>query len=287
MAAIHNLKRRLKSVKNTKQITSAMKLVAAAKLKKSQDRVYSARPYAKKLLEVIRSVSSRVEEIYHPLLTVREEKKVKVVVVTADKGLCGSFNSSVIKRAFILIEELEAKGCTVTVDFLGRKGIDAMAKHVKSVDKRLAGIFNKFQPHMADEVAEDLIKEFIDEKFDAVYFVYNEFKSVIQQNLLVEKLLPIAEGDLQSVEDVTPHKFEPSAEVIFDKLLPAFVRTQVYRMMVESIAAEFAARMTAMEAATKNASEMIDKLTLTMNKIRQAAITTEIIEVVSGGQVND
>jgi len=287
MATIHTLKRRLKSVKNTKQITSAMKLVATAKLKKSQDRVYNARPYAKKLLEVIHSVSSRIEEIYHPLLESKKEQKVKVVVVTSDKGMCGAFNSSVIKRAFHLIDELEEKGCSVTVDFLGRKGIDGMARHVKLTDKKLAGVFNKFQSSVADEVADDLIKEFIDGTFDAVYFVYNEFKSVIQQNLLVEKLLPIAKGDLQSVNAETPHKFEPSAVEIFKTLLPAFVKTQVYRMMIESIAAEFAARMTAMEAATKNASEMIDKLTLTMNKIRQAAITTEIIEVVSGGQIND
>lgn len=287
MAAIHHLKRRLKSVKNTKQITSAMKLVATAKLKKSQERVYNARPYARKLLEVIHSVSSRIEEVYHPLLMSKEEKVVKVVVVTADKGLCGAFNSSVIKRSFRLVEELEKKGFEVILDFLGRKGIDGMAKHVKLTDKKHAGIFNKFQPHVADEVADDLIKEFVEGKIDSVYFVYNEFKSVIQQNLLVEKLLPIAEGDLKSIENLTPHKFEPSAEEIFDKLLPTFVKTQVYRIMIESIAAEFAARMTAMEAATKNASEMIDKLTLTMNKIRQAAITTEIIEVVSGGQVND
>ncbi len=288
MAAIHILRRRIKSVKNTRQITRAMKLVAAAKMKKAQERVYNARPYARKLQEVIKSIASRIDIKNHPLLEAREEKKIKLVVVTADRGLCGAFNANIIKKTSAFLEQNKDK--EVYLDFIGRKGSEYFKKKWDKKDRTVLGLFNKFDSTVAEKIAEDLLEDFIGKRYDAIYFVYNEFKSVLQQNLVVEKLLPIMHEDFAVSEEDEPmveHIFEPSIEEVLDELLPLHVKTQVFRVLIESNAAEFAARMTAMDAATKNATEMIDKLTLTMNKIRQAAITKEIIEVVSGAEVNN
>jgi len=285
MAAIHNLRRRIKSVRNTRQITRAMKLVAAAKMKRAQERVYHARPYANKLQDVIRSVSSRLEALDHALLQTRPEQKIRLVVVSADRGLCGSFNAVVFRRVIELMDQWQDKD--IVVDFIGRKGFEHFNKKVKSIGKNYKDVFGKFGPTVGAGIAADLINEFVSEECDSVYVVYNEFKSVLQQNLIVERLLPLVEEDFTGNENLIPHLFEPSAEDVLEDLLPRYVETQIFRVLIESNAAEFAARMTAMEAATKNATEMIDKLTLQMNKIRQAAITTEIIEVVSGGQISN
>ena len=285
MAAIHNLRRRIKSVRNTRQITRAMKLVAAAKMKRAQERVYRARPYANKLQDVIRSVGSRLEIGVHPLLQTRPERNIRLVVVSADRGLCGSFNAVVFRRVFELLEQWQDKN--VVVDFIGRKGFEHFQNKVETVGRNYKDVFRKFDPTAGAKIAEELMNDFISEDCDAVYVVYNEFKSVLQQNLIVERLLPLVEEDFSGKETLIPHLFEPSAEEVLQDLLPRYVETQMFRVLIESNAAEFAARMTAMEAATKNANEMIDKLTLKMNKIRQAAITTEIIEVVSGGQISN
>lgn len=285
MAAIHNLRRRIKSVRNTRQITRAMKLVATAKMKRAQERVYRARPYANKLQDVIRSVSSRLEIGIHPLLQTRQEKNIRLVVVSADRGLCGSFNAVVFRRVFELLEQWQGKN--VVVDFIGRKGFEHFQNKVETVGRNYKDVFRKFDPTAGAKIAENLMNDFISEDCDAVYVVYNEFKSVLQQNLIVERVLPLVKEDFSGKETLIPHLFEPSAEEVLQDLLPRFVETQTFRVLIESNAAEFAARMTAMEAATKNATEMIDKLTLKMNKIRQAAITTEIIEVVSGGQISN
>ncbi len=285
MAAIHNLRRRIKSVRNTRQITRAMKLVAAAKMKRAQERVYHARPYANKLQDVIRSVNSRLEALDHALLQTRPEQKIRLVVVSADRGLCGSFNAVVFRRVIELMDQWQDKD--IVVDFIGRKGFEHFHKKVKSIGKNYKDVFGKFDPTVGAGIAEDLMNEFISGECDSVYVVYNEFKSVLQQNLIVERLLPLVEEDFAGNENLIPHLFEPSAEEVMEDLLPRYVETQIFRVLIESNAAEFAARMTAMEAATKNATEMIDKLTLQMNKIRQAAITTEIIEVVSGGQISN
>jgi len=285
MAAIHNLRRRIKSVRNTRQITRAMKLVAAAKMKRAQERVYRARPYANKLQDVIRSVGSRLEIGVHPLLQTRPERNIRLVVVSADRGLCGSFNAVVFRRVFELLEQWQDKN--VVVDFIGRKGFEHFQNKVETVGRNYKDVFRKFDPTAGAKIAEDLMNDFISEDCDAVYVVYHEVKSVLQQNLIVERLLPLVEEDFSGKETLIPHLFEPSAEEVLQDLLPRYVETQMFRVLIESNAAEFAARMTAMEAATKNANEMIDKLTLKMNKIRQAAITTEIIEVVSGGQISN
>lgn len=285
MAAIHNLRRRIKSVRNTRQITRAMKLVAAAKMKRAQERVYHARPYANKLQDVIRSVNSRLESLDHALLQARPEQKIRLVVVSADRGLCGSFNAVVFRRVIELLDQWQDKD--VVVDFIGRKGFEHFHKKVDSIGRNYKDVFSKFDPTAAAGIAADLMNEFVSGECDSVYVVYNEFKSVLQQNLIVERLLPLVEEDFSGNENLVPHLFEPSAEDVLEDLLPRYVETQIFRVLIESNAAEFAARMTAMEAATKNATEMIDKLTLQMNKIRQAAITTEIIEVVSGGQISN
>jgi len=285
MAAIHNLRRRIKSVRNTRQITRAMKLVAAAKMKRAQERVYHARPYANKLQDVIRSVNSRLEALDHPLLQTRPEQKIRLVVVSADRGLCGAFNAVVFRRVIELMNQWQDKD--IVVDFIGRKGFEHFHKKVESIGRNYKDVFGKFDPTVGAGIAEDLMNEFISGECDSVYVVYNEFKSVLQQNLIVERLLPLVEEDFTGNENLIPHLFEPSAEEVMEDLLPRYVETQIFRVLIESNAAEFAARMTAMEAATKNATEMIDKLTLQMNKIRQAAITTEIIEVVSGGQISN
>ncbi|NOY22638.1 MAG: ATP synthase F1 subunit gamma [Acidobacteria bacterium] len=285
MAAIHNLRRRIKSVRNTRQITRAMKLVSAAKMKRAQERVYRARPYANKLQDVIRSVSSRLEIGAHPLLQTRPEKNIRLVVVSADRGLCGSFNAVVFRRVFELLEQWSDKN--IVVDFIGRKGFEHFQKKVQSVGRNYKDVFKKFDPIVGAKIAADLMSDFVTKDCDSIYVIYNEFKSVLQQNLIVERLLPLVEEDFSGNEALIPHLFEPSAEEVLHDLLPRYVETQIFRVLIESNAAEFAARMTAMEAATKNANEMIDKLTLKMNKIRQAAITTEIIEVVSGGQISN
>jgi len=262
-----------------------MKLVSAAKMKRAQERVYNARPYANKLQDVIRSVNSRLEALDHPLLQTRPEQNIRLVVVSADRGLCGSFNAVVFRRVLDLLEQWQDKD--VVVDFIGKKGFEHFQKKVKSVGRNYRDVFGKLDPTAGAAIAADLMNDFYSESCDAVYVVYNEFKSVLQQNLIVERLLPLVEEDFGGNESLIPHLFEPSAEEVLQDLLPRYVETQIFRVLIESNAAEFAARMMAMEAATKNATEMIDKLTLKMNKIRQAAITTEIIEVVSGGQISN
>ena len=284
MAAIHNLRRRLKSVRNTRQITRAMKLVAAAKMKRAQERVFHARPYAHKLREVIRSIGAK-DIANHPLLKSRTEERVKFVVVSADRGLCGSFNATIFRKVNEL--RVEHGDRELQYDFLGRKGYEHFRRKLNGIDRFRTDVFQHFDPAVSGEIALELIEDFTSGKVDAIYLVYNEFKSVLQQNLLVEKLLPLVNEDFAAGEPEVPHLFEPDAETVLADLLPLYVENQIFRVLIESNAAEFAARMTAMESATKNAGEMIDKLTLQMNKIRQASITNEIIEVVSGGQLND
>ncbi len=285
MAAIHNLRRRIRSVRNTRQITRAMKLVAAARMKRAQERVHQARPYANKLREVIKSIGSRIELKGHPLLEVRPEERIKVVVVSADRGLCGSFNATIIRRVLDLQKKDDDR--EIRYDFVGRKAYDYFRNKLDSIDRNRNDVFKHFDPDVAQEIAAEVMADFREGTVDAVYLLYNEFKSVLQQNLVLERLLPLVSEDFGGDEPQVPHLFEPSAEEVLDEMLPLYVETQIYRVLIESNAAEQAARMTAMESATSNATDMIDQLTLEMNKIRQAAITTEIIEVVSGGQINE
>lgn len=278
MPSTIDIRRRIRSVKNTQQITKAMKMVAAAKLRRSQDRIMAARPYAAALMEVLSSVSSRVEVAGHPLLAEREEQRVLLIVVTGDKGLAGAFNANVIKQAQRTIDE---KGWSdVQLVLLGKKGADFFRKRSVPVRHSESNIFQALSLENANAVTSKIIDDYESGKVDAVYVVYNEFKSVIQQNLRLERLLPFnrLKGDAPTVE----YLYEPGPVEILQELLPKHVEFQLYRILLESAAAEHGARMTAMDAASKNAADMIESLTLKYNRMRQASITTEIIEIVSG-----
>jgi F-type H+-transporting ATPase subunit gamma len=297
MPSLIDLRRRIRAVKNTQQITKAMKMVAASKLRRAQERVMSARPYAVQMQRVLGSVASRVDPSIHPLLTVREPKadsRTLVIVVTADKGLCGSFNTNVIKTAGHFVVESK-QPCTLGL--VGRKGKEFFSRRGFDVLFEQVGIFQKLRYEDARAIAQTAMDAFLEAKVDRVMLVYNEFRSVMTQRLVVDQLLPIARGDVEGtgpeLAPVPPggdpraqidYLYEPSAQEIFNQLLPRYVEVQVYRALLESNAAFYAAQMTAMDTATKNSADMIASLTLYMNKVRQAAITREIIEVVSGAE---
>jgi F-type H+-transporting ATPase subunit gamma len=275
-----DIRRRIRSVKSTQQITKAMKMVATAKLRRAQERMFAARPYAAALRQVLTSVATRVDVTQHPLLKVHEqEKSVLLLVVTADKGLCGAFNSNVIRRAMSALREHD--WTEVTLLPIGRKASDFFRRRTIPLRRESTHAMQALSHETAHEIAQVIVEDFVTDKVDAVYVVYNEFKSIMTQNLTLERLLPIARA-WDEVGQEVEYLFEPSPETILNDLLPKHIEFQLYRILLESAAAEQGARMTAMEAATKNASEMIDHLTLTYNRIRQASITKEIIEIVSG-----
>ena len=281
MPSTIDIRRRIRSVKNTQQITKAMKMVAAAKLRRAQERMFAARPYAGGLRQVLASVAKRVDISAHPLLQKREpERNVVVIVVTADRGLCGAFNSNVIRAAQNFIRERSFEAVELLT--IGRKAGDFFKRRTIPI-RRNVFVAQALSVEVAREIADSLIKDFIDEKIDGVYVVYNEFKSLIAQHVRAERLLPIAaEFEPDPNRPAIDYLYEPGPEQILSDLLPKHIEFQLYRVLLESAAAEQGARMTAMEAATKNASDMINYLTLTYNRIRQAAITKEIIEIVSG-----
>jgi F-type H+-transporting ATPase subunit gamma len=284
MASLIDIRRRLRSVKNTQQITKAMKMVAAARLRRAQDRAVAARPYSRILREVLASVSSKVREIQHPLLAERDEKRVVVLVVSGDRGLAGAFNSNVNRAVAQLIAGKSWE--EVTLLPIGKKAVEfSRRRRARIAAKSYPGIFAKVEYATAQEIAAGLSADFAEGRIDAAYVVFNEFKSVISQNVRVEKILPIsreqaalAEAPPAGVEPI----FEPDAETILARILPRYLEFAIFRILLESAAAEHAARMTAMDSASKNAGDMIDSLTLTYNRARQARITKELIEIVSG-----
>jgi F-type H+-transporting ATPase subunit gamma len=296
MPSLIDLRRRIRAVKNTQQITKAMKMVAASKLRRAQERITNARPYAQQMQRVLSSVASRVDPSIHPLLMTREARtdgKTLVIVVSADKGLCGSFNTNIIKAAGAFV--LGSSNACV-LGLVGRKGRDFFGRRGFTVLFEQIGIFQKLRYADAQQIAQTSVDAFIKGEVDRVVLVYNEFRSVMSQRVVVDQLLPIARsavesvtsGQAASVASMTnmvadiDYLYEPAPQEIFDQLLPRYVEVQVYRALLESNAAFFAAQMTAMDTATKNSAEMIGDLTLYMNKVRQATITREIIEVVSG-----
>jgi F-type H+-transporting ATPase subunit gamma len=287
MPSLIDLRRRIRAVKNTQQITKAMKMVAASKLRRAQERMMSARPYAQQMQRVLGSVASRVDPSAHPLLAVRDltpASKTLVIVVTADKGLCGSFNTNIIKAAAGYVS---ASAQVCTLGLVGRKGRDFFGRRGFAVFFEQVGLFQKLRFEEARSIAQTAIEAFTSGDVDRVILAYNEFKSVMTQRVVIDNLLPIPRADVDATEAAAPavdYLYEPSPQAIFDELLPRYVEVQVYRSLLESNAAFFAAQMTAMDTATKNSAEMIGNLTLYMNKVRQAAITREIIEVVSGAE---
>jgi F-type H+-transporting ATPase subunit gamma len=281
MPSLIDIRRRIRSVKNTQQITKAMKMVSAAKLRRAQDRVIAARPYASLLRQVLGNVAAAAatdERVgANPLLAQRAERRIELVLITADKGLAGAFNSNLIKGAM----KFAADHPDAQMEYLlvGRKGRDFYRKRQVAVAGEHIGLTAKVKYEDAAEIAKKLIERFANEEIDAVYLVYNEFKSVMSQKLTVARVLPV---EMPVEQQPVDYIFEQPPAELLESLLPRYVETEIYRPLLESAAAEHAARMTAMESATSNAAEMIENLTLYMNRVRQASITKEIIEVVSG-----
>jgi F-type H+-transporting ATPase subunit gamma len=282
MPALVDIRRRIRSVKNTQQITKAMKMVSAAKLRRAQEAMFAARPYARKMMEVLNSLATRANPDAHPLLSDHGDHRVLMVVVTADKGLCGGFNANIIRTAARLLTEKAELGRALELEIVGRKGRDFFKRRQWKVRAEHVGIFQALRFTTAQTLAQSLIQLYVEKEVDEIHLVYNEFKSVVQQKVIVERLLPIRKLDFDPQEPAQDYIYEPAPAQIFGDILSRHVEVQVWRALLESQAAEHGARMAAMDAASKNAGEMIDRLTLYMNKVRQAAITKEIIEVVSG-----
>ncbi len=285
MPSLRDIKRKITSVKKTQQITKAMKMVAAAKLRRAQDRVIAARPYSRKMLTVIANLAGRVERAQHPLLAKREPKKVKLLVLTSDRGLCGAYNTNILRKAVEAVKQFTAEGKEVRVNVVGRKGRDFFRKRSAYSLGRVWSDLGMIDYGKAADVGKNIVERFIAGETDEVYLLYNEFKSVIQQKVTLEKLLPVEPpAETDPFMAAVDYLYEPSAEAILSSILPKHIEVQVYRSMLESQASEMGARMTAMDSATRNAKDMIDSLTLKFNKQRQAAITKEISEIVGGAE---
>jgi F-type H+-transporting ATPase subunit gamma len=282
MPSLIDLRRRIRAVKSTQQITKAMKMIAASRLKRAQDRVVAARPFAQRMQHVLNGLVASVEQDAHPLLRVPDQSgPALLIVVTADRGLCGSFNSNVIKGASLFIAGA-GQPRDVTLALVGRKGRDFFRRRSLPIEYQAAGIFQRLAFSHAAEVADAAMEAFTSGRVASVHLVFNEFKSVMTQRLAVERLLPIPRLETTGKGPAIDYLYEPAPVEIFRDLLPRHVQAQMYRALLESNAAFFAAQMTAMDAATRNSADMIENLTLYMNKVRQAGITREIIEVVSG-----
>jgi F-type H+-transporting ATPase subunit gamma len=298
MPSLLDIRRRIRSVKNTQQITKAMKMVSAAKLKRAQDRVVSARPFATKMTEVLTELASHTDEdFHHPLLDARGDERYLLVLITADKGLAGAFNANLIKAAQAFVRDHSDKA--IELYAVGRKGRDFFRRRDLPIAAENIGLTGKGRVEYGEalEVARDITRRFIeDEAIDKVFLIYSEFKSVLSQRAVVEQILPVSRV-VESADDAAaatdPNRpvtfvdyiYEQPPEDIFSQLLPRLIETQVYRALLESVASEHGARMTAMDSASKNAFDLIAKLTLNMNRVRQAGITREIIEIVSGASV--
>ena len=285
MPSLIDIRRRVRATKSTQQITKAMKMVSSSKLRRAQERIVRSRPYAQEMLRVFNSLATRVDPTAHPLLQDDPQAaRTLLVVISADRGLCGSFNTNVIKATAQHITDHPAEpGREVALALVGRKGRDFFNRRGFDVKYEEVGLFQNVKWEHAQAIANTCIREFLGPDVSSVYLVYNEFRSVISQRVVIERLLPIPKLEVEKVEGAD-YLFEPAPGELLETLLPFHVAVQVNRALLESSAAEHAARMTAMDAATRNAKEMVDRLTLYMNKVRQAAITREIIEIVAGAQ---
>ncbi|HXI21000.1 MAG TPA: ATP synthase F1 subunit gamma [Gemmatimonadales bacterium] len=283
MATLRDIRRRIRSVESTQKITRAMKLVAAAKLRRAQDRILAARPYAVKMAELLGSLVARAEGESHPLLVRRPPTHKRLVVITADKGLCGAFNSNILRASLAFLREQGDTSITLVV--VGKKGRDFYRRRPYPIKSEMLGFFDRLAYSHAQELAGGLMQEYLAGEVDEVHLMYNEFRSVAVQRVKREQLLPIeaaaVEGQGEAGGD---YIYEPSPGAILAALLPRHVTTQVYRALMESVAGEYGARMTAMEAATKNAKEMIGLLTIQYNKARQERITKELLDIVGGAE---
>ncbi|OGK94879.1 MAG: ATP synthase F1 subunit gamma, partial [Candidatus Rokubacteria bacterium RIFCSPHIGHO2_02_FULL_69_13] len=282
MATLRDIRRRIRAVQSTQKITRAMKLVAAAKLRRAQERILEARPYAHKMADLLGNLALRTAPERHPLLARREGGRRQIVIITADKGLCGAFNTNVIRRSLEFIRQSEEAGLTLVV--VGRKARDHYRRRAWTVKSEMLGFFDRLAYSHAAELSTRLIQDYLTEETDEIHLIYNEFRSVSVQRVVREQLLPITPAAVPADAAVVDYLYEPSADAILAALLPRHVTIQAYRALMESLAAEYGARMTAMEAATKNASEMIDLLTIQYNKARQERITKELLDIVGGAE---
>ena len=283
MATLRDIQRRIRSVQSTQKITKAMKLVAASKFRRAQERILAARPYATKMRELLGSLAGHTGDETHPLLARRETGRRRLVIITADKGLCGAFNSNILRES---LRFLRGPGeISVTLVVVGKKARDFYRRRRFTVKSEMLGIFDRLAYSHAQELAGGLMQDYLAEEVDEVYLMYNEFRSVAVQRPVRQQLLPIeAQGDGDDGGSHEEYLYEPGPEAILASLLPRHVTIQVYRALMESAAGEFGARMTAMEAASKNAREMINLLTIQYNKARQERITKELLDIVGGAE---
>jgi len=286
MPTLRDIRKRLKAIQSTKKITAAMKMVAAAKMRKVQDRMLNFRPYASRMQTVLSDLARVSEREIHPLLYLRPRKTVEVIILTSDKGLCGAFNTNILKAGANYINSLKKDGVEVSVNVVGRKARDYFRRRNVPLRKQWLGLSGRITYANAQEIASDLSENYINETFDEVIVIYNEFKSMIAQKVTSMKLLPLGsiagEGEQKGEAVTADYLYEPTRAAIFERLLPKYIEIQIYRALLESSAAEEASRMTAMENATKNCSEMITKVTLLANKVRQAGITKDLMDIVGG-----
>ena len=284
MANLKDIRKRIGSVKNTQQITKAMKMVAAARLRKAQEGIETMRPYAYRLRDVIGQLAARADFSDHPLLEQREPKNIHLLILTSDRGLCGGFNANINRTAERYIRDNEFGHESMVLDVVGRKGNEYFKRRPTEIANFFSDILADPSIEAASEVAEQVVADFVDGQLDAVYVVYNEFKSAITQEVVVEQLLPVVPVEVESSDSLTDFIYEPSKEELMNAVLPRHLTVQIYRMLLESVASEMGARMSAMDSATKNAGELIDKLTLQYNRARQANITRELMEIISGAE---
>lgn len=284
MLGLKALRRRIASIKSTQQITRAMKMVAAARLRRAQDRIIEARPYADKMREVLQSLSLRTDPEAHPMLARRETRKVELMVITTDRGLCGSFNQNVFRRVERFFRENRQLYEEISLTLMGRKGLDYFRRREFPIIRDYVNRFRELDYQAAATIGRDVVEDYTGEAVDAVFLVYNEFRSPLIQRVMVKELLPIEPLEVEPDYYPVEYIYEPSADAILSELLPKYVEGQIYRALLESVAGEHGARMTAMDAATENAQEMIEKLTLMYNKARQSAITKEMMEIVAGAE---
>ncbi|MGH7256945.1 MAG: ATP synthase F1 subunit gamma [Nitrospiraceae bacterium] len=289
MPSLQSLRRKIAAFKNTQKITKAMKMVAAAKLKRSQDRILAARPYAHKMREVLTNLSRRVNRAAHPLLQKRAGTQVEILVVTSDRGLCGGFNGNIVRKTVEFLRQSEANGRRVNLSIVGRKGRDYFRRRPWPIRQEWTGVFDKLSFEHAIDIGGDVTENFIQGTFDELYVVYNEFKSAIQQRVIVEKLFPVdTTAEFEAAHTDTAlggsYLYEPDESELLNALVPKHFQIQTFRILLESAAAEHGARMAAMDGATRNAGQLIKKVTLYYNKTRQAAITKELMDIVGGAE---
>jgi F-type H+-transporting ATPase subunit gamma len=286
MATLRDIRKKIKAIQSTKKITKAMKMVAAAKLRKVQDRMLNFRPYATSMQTVLSNLARVAERELHPIFAVRPRKTVEVLVMTSDRGLCGAFNANILRNATQYIDSLKREGFELSFSSVGRKARDYFRRRNLTTRKSWVGLSGRITYANAQEIATDIIENYTNETIDEVVLIYNEFKSLATQKLSIVKLLPIVEleteGAAEHAQLPGDFLYEPSAEILYGRLLPKYIEIQIYRALLESSAAEEAARMSAMENASKNCDDLITKTTLIANKLRQAGITKDLMDIVGG-----